>query len=373
MQLYVSPSEIWMHRMLEQLGSSVGLVAAGRIGDRKETEFGQPLIELFRTQWRRGLFTRLGLPWVNQRIGPLRKAIKSRHITHVLCHYGPVALSLESLWTPDLDVWVHFHGFDAMFEMMHEEPPHRPWHRPDYKDRLIALSKKVRFIANSEFLASKLKEAGVAPDRIRVKTLGVKIDPAPKVHTAQETTKFVTLGRLISCKGAELTVAAFCRACDLGLNGELTLIGAGPMMDACKEVRDASKWADRVHLVGALPNDEAMEIVRAADVYTQHNIKSKLTGQEEAFGVSIIEGMAVGLPTITTLNGGVAEIVVPDETGLVMEPYDIEAQAQHMLTLARDPELRNRLGRAGWERAREKFSLEEEGRKLRAIFGLTEE
>lgn len=72
----------------------------------------------------------------------------------------------------------------------------------------------------------------------------------------------------------------------------------------------------------------------------------------EPFGIVALEAMAFGRPVIASNTGGLADIVVDEETGLLVTPGDSVALRQAMERLMADPALRERLGRAGRERVR---------------------
>ncbi|HTN92119.1 MAG TPA: glycosyltransferase, partial [Sorangium sp.] len=71
-----------------------------------------------------------------------------------------------------------------------------------------------------------------------------------------------------------------------------------------------------------------------------------------------LEAMAEGLPVVATAVGGMSEQVDDGVTGRLVPPADAAAFAGALVELAADPALRARMGAAGWERARERFSLE---------------
>jgi glycosyltransferase involved in cell wall biosynthesis len=87
--------------------------------------------------------------------------------------------------------------------------------------------------------------------------------------------------------------------------------------------------------------------------------------------VAIVEAMAAGLPVVSCDIGGPAEIVRHGKTGILVAPGDVAAQADALLQLSRDPTLRSRMGRAGWQRARDCYSYEREKTRLLQILGLT--
>ena len=77
----------------------------------------------------------------------------------------------------------------------------------------------------------------------------------------------------------------------------------------------------------------------------------------ESFGRIAVEAMAAGLPVVGMRGGGIAEIVVDGETGLLAPPDDAAALAAAIERLARDPALRANMGRAGRLRAESLYSL----------------
>jgi glycosyltransferase involved in cell wall biosynthesis len=78
----------------------------------------------------------------------------------------------------------------------------------------------------------------------------------------------------------------------------------------------------------------------------------------EGLGTSLLDAMACSRPIVATRAGGIPEIVEDRTTGLLVEPRDHSAMAQAILELLRDPALRSQMGRAGWSRVNERFTVE---------------
>ena len=85
-----------------------------------------------------------------------------------------------------------------------------------------------------------------------------------------------------------------------------------------------------------------------------------LCSESEGFPQAILEYMAVGLPVVASAVGGISELVVEGETGFLVSPNDPIAFATDLRFLIENPELSNRMGKAGQKRSRDCFSLEKE-------------
>jgi glycosyltransferase involved in cell wall biosynthesis len=82
-----------------------------------------------------------------------------------------------------------------------------------------------------------------------------------------------------------------------------------------------------------------------------------LSSRSEGAPLSVLEAMAAGLPVVASDVGGVAELVVDGETGLLVPPGDPDRLAAALARVLDDRALRERLGAAGRARARERFDL----------------
>jgi glycosyltransferase involved in cell wall biosynthesis len=101
--------------------------------------------------------------------------------------------------------------------------------------------------------------------------------------------------------------------------------------------------------LGFVPHDELQRLYGRAAVVA-------CPSRREGFGVACLEAMAHGRPVVASAVGGLKELVMDGETGLVVPPRDPVALRQALERLLRDHDLRRKLGSAGRERARERFS-----------------
>jgi glycosyltransferase involved in cell wall biosynthesis len=95
----------------------------------------------------------------------------------------------------------------------------------------------------------------------------------------------------------------------------------------------------------------------AEGVFSATDISCQASRWEEAFGYVVAEAMACGKPVVATRAGGLPEVVLDGQTGFIVPRGDTAALAEKFVLLARDPALRERLGRAGRARAEAEFDV----------------
>ena len=106
---------------------------------------------------------------------------------------------------------------------------------------------------------------------------------------------------------------------------------------------------------------DASRIAQAFDVIA-------VPSHVEHFGLAALEGSAAGRAVVASQVGGLPEIVVNRETGLIVPSREPASLASAIERLVKDPDLRAGIGNAGRRRARAKFSIEAYGPRLEAIY-----
>jgi len=117
-----------------------------------------------------------------------------------------------------------------------------------------------------------------------------------------------TLDRAHFLKRPDLAIDAVAAAADERLH--LLVVGGGDWLEPLRRRAAAVGLAERVTFLGAVGHDRLPDVLRAADVLL-------VSSDRESFGIVLIEGMACGLPTVSTDPIGVRAVVLPEETGLL--------------------------------------------------------
>lgn len=188
--------------------------------------------------------------------------------------------------------------------------------------------------------------------RQHVRTLynGVDLDlfrPPGPARTREGPIRVAAVANLIPEKGIEHLLRAVARL-DAG-SFQLSIVGDGPQDEHLRRRARELGIDQRTTFLGL--RDDVAELLRNTDVFVHPAVWA------EAFGLTIAEAMASGCAVVATAMGGIPELVVDGESGLLVPAGDDQALAEALSRLQRDGELRARLGAAARRRTEQRFSL----------------
>jgi glycosyltransferase involved in cell wall biosynthesis len=167
-------------------------------------------------------------------------------------------------------------------------------------------------------------------------------------------------------KGLADLVAACGRLRDRGVSFRCVLIGEGPERPRLEAQIRALRLEDAVRLTGRLPHRELVRQLREAAVLAHPSIVDR-KGSMDGIPNTIVEALAVETPVVATRLSGIPEVVVPERTGLLVEPGDVDGLAEALARLLADPALRRRFGATGRALVAERFDI---GRNVGALADL---
>jgi glycosyltransferase involved in cell wall biosynthesis len=161
--------------------------------------------------------------------------------------------------------------------------------------------------------------------------------PEPAVRPAGAPLHIVCLSRLTAEKGVDVLVEAVASLTRRGVPIMLTVAGDGALRPELANQVDRLGIARSVELLGGYQPAQLGDVLRGA-----HLVVS--TSHTEGLPISILEAFAHERPVVATSVGGVPELVVDGENGLLVPPNDAAAVAEAIERLAGDDKLRLRLG-----------------------------
>ena len=138
------------------------------------------------------------------------------------------------------------------------------------------------------------------------------------------------------------------------------IVGEGETHAELEEVADDLGIGHTVRFLGY--RSDAVQLMVGMDVVVLPSVA------KEGLGVALIEAGFLGKPVVGSLCGGINEVVVAGETGLLAPPGDVVALAACITQLLVNPALAERLGAAGRLRAEQRFSMEAMAARAEGIY-----
>ena len=198
------------------------------------------------------------------------------------------------------------------------------------------------------------------PERFRVVPIGLDLHrflrPSAKAATAlrdqcgagADDVLLAFVGRLVPIKRVDLVLRAVAAVRREGVPIRLMIVGDGPERASLEQLARRLAIDDVAHFLGYLPDTSAA--AAAADI-------AILASDNEGTPVALIEAAAAGRPAVATAVGGVPDVVIPG-AGVIVPAGDHAALAGAVVRLARDAELRAKMGARAREHVVGTFSIE---------------
>jgi len=167
----------------------------------------------------------------------------------------------------------------------------------------------------------------------------------------------MAIGRLARNKGYDLLLQGFSVLATRETDAVLHLAVGGDnltkleeiILSELKELVVQLNLQEKVQFGNFIPDDQLADYYRAADLFV-------LSSRYEPFGMTAIEAMASGTPTVVTVHGGLYRALTFGRHALFADPFDKEDLGITMLKAFRHPRLRNRMARMGAHKARSLFT-----------------
>ncbi|WP_372728612.1 glycosyltransferase family 4 protein [Nocardioides sp.] len=213
------------------------------------------------------------------------------------------------------------------------------------------------FICPSEFMARKMTEGKVFPDRLvhvphfcDLSTVSVATAPGSGVLYA---------GRLSHEKGVDVLLEAFTRIPE---DISLTIAGGGPDRELLERRAGELGLAERVRFVGHVPGPQLQDLMRAAALVV---VPSRWYENQP---MTVLEAFGCGRPVVASDLGGLPELIDEGRTGYLVPHDEPAALAGALRSLAGNPRLAHAMGQDARAEATERFSVSAHLRHLRESY-----
>ncbi len=228
-------------------------------------------------------------------------------------------------------------------------------------------------VSVADAMTALMVEVGVAPrDKFTTIYSGMEVEPFLAAGDTRAQTRrslgyddqHVVIGkvaRLFHLKGHEYLVRAAASAVAAQPNLRFLLVGDGILADAIRAQVRRAGLADHFQFAGLVPPQRIPALIGAMDVVVHTSLR-------EGLARVLPQALIAGKPVVSYDVDGAREVVVTDETGILLPPQSVDALSGAIVRLAGDPSLRERLGRTGRERFTERFRHEHMSRQLRTLY-----
>lgn len=370
-QVYLPYTQSWIYRQIKDDRSNVSLVICNKKENLETFPFDQIAVIAEQSLWWRKVRYKLQpvlkyLPYTvsHKKKKGYTKALLDHRIQLMHVHFGVMAVELMSVCEKiKVPLMVTFHGFDITAAVKRS---------PSYHKALLRLFDKMTVgIAISNEMKKRLVALGCASDKIRVSYLGIPLDEFPYVDRSRHegNVKFLHAGRLSETKGVPDLVRSFSKAFLKEDNVELFIVGDGEEKQSVLDAIAQSPIKEKINFLGKLSNEELLHYRENCDVFVL-NCRTPASGDKEGLPIALLEASSMGLPLVTTYHAGIAEGVLHQQTGLLVEEYDNSAlsDALHAMT---DQSTRLKMGRQGRTWMEEQFDLKKCNEVLYEIYHQT--
>ncbi len=177
--------------------------------------------------------------------------------------------------------------------------------------------------------------------------------------------RILHVGRLVPKKALGTLLDALGRTAGNGAGFHLTVIGDGPLRERLNE--QAGSLGAKVEFLGARSSDDVRSAMADADVFCLPS-ETVEDGDMEGLPVVLMEAAAMGLPLVGTDHSGIGEIVIHEETGLLVPERAPQELANALEKLSKDPSLRKRLAQGARAKVEAEFDLRTQVGKLEELF-----
>ena len=179
--------------------------------------------------------------------------------------------------------------------------------------------------------------------------------------------RLLFVGRLVERKGAHVAIEALEVLKRKGREAHLTVVGDGPERDRLEALAGEKGVRAQIDFRGSVPAESVADAFAEADVFLMPAL-TDWKGEQEGFGLVLVEAMMSGVPVVASQSGGIPDVVTDEETGLLVPERDPEALAGAAARLLTDRALGRRLARSAAEDVRRRFAPEAIARRFEAVY-----
>ncbi|MCE4610622.1 MAG: glycosyltransferase family 4 protein [Desulfurococcales archaeon] len=224
-----------------------------------------------------------------------------------------------------------------------------------YAQAVISVSKAADMMV--ENIVDNMVDRYIIPNAVdteRFKPMKHMEDPDPTI---------VFVGRLVWRKGPHILVRAFKKVLKEIPDAKLLIAGKGEFEPVIRLLAKRYNIEDKVIMLGVVPEHEKPLLYNRGWVTAVPSIAN------ESFGIVALEAMASGKPVVATRHGGLKDLVIHGETGLLVKPGSSKELAEALTLLLQDKTLREKMGLKAREVVEKYYTWDPIVSKILKVYG----
>jgi colanic acid/amylovoran biosynthesis glycosyltransferase len=248
---------------------------------------------------------------------------------------------------------VTLHGSDVTTRVNFRERYEELWSRASF------------FVCVSNFIRDEALKAGFPEQKLLKLFIGVDREVFQPAATERDPNLIVFVGRLVEKKGCAYLLQAMAQVQREHPKARTIVIGDGPLRGSLEAL--AQQLNVSCQFLGSQHSSAVREWMSRARVFCAPSVTAA-NGDSEGLGMVFAEAQAMGTPVVTFSHGGIPEVVLHEETGLLAEERDASGLASQIVRLLEDDALWSRFRDRGVAVVSERFDVRRQTARLEEFY-----
>ncbi|WP_342586770.1 glycosyltransferase [Limnoraphis robusta] len=184
---------------------------------------------------------------------------------------------------------------------------------------------------------------------------------------ANEPVKIITVARLVEKKGIEYSIRAVAQVLKEYPNLIYRIVGDGGLRESLEQLIRELNVSENVKILGWMTQEEVRQLYTDSHLFILSSVTAT-DGDKEGQGLVLQEAQAMGLPVLSTIHNGIPDGVLDGKSGFLVPEKDVDALAEKLSFLLKNPEKWLEMGQSGRAFVEENYEINKLNDQLVEIY-----